>query len=43
MKQLDILFVTTNSTEINYQELAKKFAAIETPIWARNARKRCSC
>lgn len=33
-KQLDILFVNTNSTEINYQELAKKFAAIETPIWA---------
>lgn len=31
---MDILFVNANSSEISYQELSKKFAAIETPIWA---------
>lgn len=34
MKKLDVLFVNANSSFINYQDLAKKFAAIETPIWA---------
>lgn len=34
MKKLDVLFVNTNTSDINYQELSKKFAAIETPIWA---------
>ena len=33
-KKLDILFVNTNSSAANYQELANKFMAIETPIWA---------
>lgn len=32
--KLDILFVNTNSSEINYQDLAKLYSAIETPIWA---------
>ena len=31
---MDILFVNANSSEINYQQLSKRFAAIETPIWA---------
>lgn len=31
---MDILFVNANSAEISYQQLAKRFAAIETPIWA---------
>lgn len=31
---MDILFVNANSSEISYQELAKNFSAIETPIWA---------
>jgi len=39
MTKLDILFVNANSAEINYQQLAEKFTAIETPIWARNVGK----
>lgn len=31
---MDILFVNANSSAINYQELSKRFSAIETPIWA---------
>lgn len=31
---MDILFVNANSSEISYQELSKRFSAIETPIWA---------
>jgi anaerobic magnesium-protoporphyrin IX monomethyl ester cyclase len=34
MKKMDVLFVNANSSEINYQQLAEKFSAIETPIWA---------
>lgn len=32
--KLDILFINANSSAINYQELAKTYSAIETPIWA---------
>ena len=32
--KLDILFVNTNSADFNYQQLAAKYMAIETPIWA---------
>ena len=34
MKKLDVLFVNANSSQINYQQLADSFSAIETPIWA---------
>ncbi len=33
-KQLDVLFVSPDSSAKAYQELAKKYAAIETPTWA---------
>jgi anaerobic magnesium-protoporphyrin IX monomethyl ester cyclase len=32
--KLDILFINANSSEVNYQDLAKFYSAIETPIWA---------
>ncbi len=31
---MDVLFINPNSLFINYQELAKKYAAIEPPTWA---------
>lgn len=34
MKQLDVLFVENNNAEAAYQELAKDYAAIETPTWS---------
>jgi len=34
MRKLDILFVHPNASEIIYQDLSKKSAAIEPPIWA---------
>jgi radical SAM superfamily enzyme YgiQ (UPF0313 family) len=34
MKQLDVLFVENNNSEAAYQELAKDYAAIETPTWS---------
>jgi len=33
-KQLDVLFVSPDSSTKAYQELAKTYAAIETPTWA---------
>ena len=33
-KPLDVLFVSPDSSAKAYQELAKKYAAIETPTWA---------
>ena len=33
-KTLDVLFVSPDSSAKAYQELAKKYAAIETPTWA---------
>ena len=33
-KQLDVLFVSPDSSAKAYQELAKKYSAIETPTWA---------
>ncbi len=33
-KPLDVLFVSPDSSARAYQELAKKYAAIETPTWA---------
>ena len=32
--QLDILFVSPDSSAKAYQELAKKYSAIETPTWS---------
>ncbi len=34
MKQLDILFIEPNSSQASYQDLALKYAAIETPTWS---------
>ncbi len=34
MKQLDILFINTNSANSVYQKLAEKWAAIEPPTWS---------
>jgi len=31
---MDVLFINPNSLFINYQELAKKYAAIKPPTWA---------
>jgi len=31
---LDVIFVIPNNSDITYQQLAKKYAAIETPTWA---------
>lgn len=33
-RQLDVLFVEADSGEIAYQDLHKKFSAIETPTWS---------
>ena len=33
-KNLDILFVHTNASNIIYQDLSKDHSAIEPPIWA---------
>ncbi|MFP6903103.1 MAG: cobalamin B12-binding domain-containing protein, partial [Verrucomicrobiia bacterium] len=33
-KQLDVLFVSPDSSAKAYQELAKKYSAIETPTWS---------
>ena len=33
-KSLDVLFVSPDSSAKAYQELAKKYSAIETPTWA---------
>lgn len=30
---MDVLFLIPNSKKINYQSLAKKYSAIETPTW----------
>ena len=31
---LDILFVHPNASDLIYQDLSKRAAAIETPVWA---------
>ena len=31
---IDVLFITPNSSEKAYQELAKVYSAIETPTWS---------
>jgi len=41
MKQLDILFVHTNSAKKIYQDLSKDFSAIEPPIWAGMLASHC--
>jgi len=41
MKQLDILFVHPNASEEVYQELSKRFSAIEPPIWAGMLTSHC--
>ena len=33
-KQLDVLFVNSDSATAAYQELSKSFSAIETPTWS---------
>ena len=40
-KQLDILFVHPNASDIIYQGLSKKNAAIEPPIWAAMLANHC--
>lgn len=34
MKKLDVLFINASNPSIIYQDLSKKYSAIETPIWA---------
>jgi radical SAM superfamily enzyme YgiQ (UPF0313 family) len=40
-KQLDILFIHTNSSKQIYQELSKQNSAIEPPIWAAMLANHC--
>jgi len=42
-KQLDVLFVSPDSSAKAYQELAKKYSAIETPTWALLLAQACRC
>lgn len=41
MKQLDILFIHPNAAEKIYQELSKRYSAIEPPIWAGMLANHC--
>lgn len=41
MKQLDVLFVHPNASEIIYQDLSKNNSAIEPPIWAAMLANHC--
>ncbi len=41
MKQLDILFIHPNASEKIYQELSKRYSAIEPPIWAGMLASHC--
>ena len=38
---IDILFVHPNASKIIYQDLSKRAAAIEPPIWAAMLAKHC--
>ena len=38
---IDVLFVNPNAAEIIYQNLSKKFSAIEVPVWSLLLARSC--